>query len=103
MNDNTITAFIHIAVWSFLCLAIMALRLFLRKARRQQFDLSDYFTMAAIAGILARLAVCPVVLAYGNNNNSGEVATTCQYSQEQVDRLVIGSKLTLVDRMVFIT
>lgn len=102
MDNNTIT-FIFIAVWAFLSLAIMTLRLLLRKFRRQRFDLSDYLTMVAMVSALARSAICPVALVYGNNNNSGGVITTCQYSQEQVDRMVIGSKLTLVDRLNYNT
>ena len=101
--DNNMITFIFIAVWAFLSLAIMILRLLLRKFRRQRFDLSDYLTMAAMVSVLARLAICPVVLVYGNNDNAGGIVTTSQYSQEQVDRMVIGSKLTLVDRLNYNT
>ncbi|KAL1977174.1 hypothetical protein VTN31DRAFT_33 [Thermomyces dupontii] len=76
----------------------MVLRLVMRKVRNQRFELGDYFTMFAIVSVLARSALTPVVLVWGNNNIKRPAPPM---SDREIYQRTIGSKLTLANRVIY--
>lgn len=100
MDGGTKTTAILIGVFAFCSADIMILRLALRRFRQQDFNLSDYLTLAAIACVASRTGFAMVIVVWGNNNlpPGPHVFTAAEICQR-----VIGSKLTLVDRMVYNT
>jgi hypothetical protein len=81
--------------------AIMILRLVLRRYRKQSLELGDYFTIAAIISLLLRGAVIHVALVWGTNSITAAVRAQLQFTPEEIYRLEIGSKLTIVDRVFY--
>lgn len=80
-----------------LAVAIMVLRLALRKRHRGVWETGDYLTMAAIVTILVRGAVIHVAQVYGTNAH----AITHPLSPVEIQQRVIGSKLTMVNRALY--
>jgi hypothetical protein len=81
--------------------AIMLLRLFLKRYRQQGMSLGEYFTIAAIVSILLRGAVVHVALVWGTNNISAASRKTMKFTPQLIYRLEIGSKLTIVNRVFY--
>jgi hypothetical protein len=96
-----LSIYVFIAVFGFLAIFIMALRLILRKIRGKPFELSDYLTMLAIICILVRSAFSTVVTLYGNNNMSLASWEITRFTPDDINRLETGSKLTLADRLLY--
>jgi hypothetical protein len=94
-----------VITWLFTWLgeALMALRLIMRKARKQRFDVSDYFTIAAMAFLIMRLAMVHVVLIWGTNNISAAYRDSHVFTDLEILHRQIGSKLTLAVRAVYNT
>ena len=90
---------IMMAVFSFLGLAIMFLRLIARKFRRQKFNCSDYLTMVAMLCLMARTAFAAVVIMWGNNNFTDEYRATNSFSSREIYQREVGSKFTIVNRL----
>jgi hypothetical protein len=81
--------------------AIMLLRLVLRRYRKQSFELGDYLTISAIIALLLRGAVIHVALVWGTNSITAAVRAQLQFTPEEIYRLEIGSKLTIVNRVFY--
>ncbi|KAF6830389.1 Pth11-like integral membrane protein [Colletotrichum musicola] len=98
MDDPTLL--LH---WLFSCLAllIMGVRLVWRKAARQDFNLGDYLTVAACVCALTRLGLIHVVLTWGTNNVSPKLRATHTFTDEEIYRREIGSKLSVVNRVFY--
>ena len=79
------------------------LRLALRQIRGQCFNLSDYLTIAAIVFVVLRSAFTTVVVLWQNNNVSAAYRHQHIFTPEEICRREIGSKLTLVNRMIYNT
>ncbi len=100
LTNSQIVIVVLSCIFGFATIFIMALRLMMRKIRKQQPYLSDYFTVGAILCVIARSAFAIVVVLWGNNNSlkPGHHFTSTEVYQREV-----GSKLTLADRMVYNT
>ncbi|KAL1990968.1 hypothetical protein VTN49DRAFT_5472 [Thermomyces lanuginosus] len=96
-GDKTVTL-ILVGVFGVLSEALMIFRLVMRKVRDQRFELGDYFTMFAIVSVMARSALTPVVLVWGNNNIKRPAPPM---SEQEIYRRTIGSKLTLANRVIY--
>lgn len=103
MNSNTKTTVILVAVFACCSTFIMLLRLTMRKVRRQDFNLSDYLTAAAIGCVACRTGFAMVIVVWGNNNLPSNDQSSIVLTATEIYRRVIGSKLTLVDRIVYNT
>jgi hypothetical protein len=100
LTNHQIVIAVLICTFGFATILIMGLRLIMRRLRKQQLGLSDYFTVVAILCVVARSVFAIVVDLWGNNNNlkPGHRFTATEIYQREV-----GSKLTLADRMVYNT
>lgn len=100
MDDPTLL--IH---WLFSCLAliIMVARLVWKKVHisRQEYNLGDWFTVAAIVCALTRLGLIHVVLTWGTNNVSAAYRKNHTFTDEEIYRREIGSKLSIVNRVFY--
>ncbi|KAH8692300.1 hypothetical protein BGW36DRAFT_419578 [Talaromyces proteolyticus] len=99
-NENPRETLVLVGVFGTLSLAVMALRLILRRIRNQPFNLSDYLTMTAILCVLARSALTTVVLLWGNNNMPRPAP---EMSDTEIYKRTAGSKLTMANRVVYNT
>ena len=79
MDDDTRKTIIMVGVFGFAGMVIMLSRLAMRTYRKQEFNLSDYLTIAAIVCLAARSGFTTVVVLWGNNN-----LTDCLSSLEHV-------------------
>ncbi|KAI9682901.1 MAG: hypothetical protein M1829_006337 [Trizodia sp. TS-e1964] len=86
-----------------LAVAIMLLRLGMRKFRSQVFEIGDYLTMFALFNLLGRSVLAHVCLVYGTNNVSADFRRTHQFTMEEIQNRELGSKLILVDRFFYDT
>ncbi|KAF4814866.1 hypothetical protein CGCTS75_v013192 [Colletotrichum tropicale] len=98
MDDPTLL--IH---WLFSCLAlaVMFARLVWRKIARQEYNLGDYLTIAACVCALTRLGLIHVVLTWGTNNVTPKFRDSHNFTDEEIYRREIGSKLSLVNRVFY--
>jgi hypothetical protein len=103
MDPDTQKTIVFMGVFGFLGTMIMAIRLLMRKIRRQSFNLSDYLTMVAIVCLMARTAFTTVVVLWGNNNITKEYRATHAFSATDVYQREVGSKLTIVNRLGYNT
>ncbi|KAE8352265.1 hypothetical protein BDV28DRAFT_4813 [Aspergillus coremiiformis] len=85
-------------VFGALSVALMLLRLTMRTRQGQSLLLSDYLTIVCIGLIMARTAFITVILAWGNSDLEESVTAM---SSTEIYRRRIGSKLTLVNRVVY--
>lgn len=81
--------------------AIMVLRLVLRRYRKQRLELGDHLTIAAIISLLLRGAVIHVALVWGTNSITAAVRAQLQFASEEIYRREAGSKLTIVNRVFY--
>ncbi|WYZ35928.1 hypothetical protein EsH8_X_000575 [Colletotrichum jinshuiense] len=79
----------------------MVVRLVWRKVSKQDFNLGDWFTVAAIVCTLTRLGLIHVVLTWGTNNVSAAYRKTHTFTNEEIYRREIGSKLSIVNRVFY--
>ncbi|KZL63735.1 pth11-like integral membrane protein [Colletotrichum incanum] len=98
MDDPTLL--IH---WLFSCLAlsIMVARLVWKKVAKQDLNLGDWFTVAAIICALTRLGLIHVVLTWGTNNVSAAYRKNHTFTDEEIYRREIGSKLSIANRVFY--
>jgi hypothetical protein len=103
MADDTQVTIVITWVFTWLSEALMALRLTMRKLRKQDFNISDYFTIAAMAFLIIRLAMVHIVLIWGTNNITAAFRDSHMFTAQEIYQLEIGSKLTLAVRAVYNT
>lgn len=101
MADDTEVTIVTTWVFTWLSEAFMALRLIMRKVRKQDFNISDYFTIAAMAFLIIRLAMVHVVLIWGTNNIPEDFRASHTFTALEIYQREIGSKLTLAVRAVY--
>lgn len=75
----------------------------MRKYRQQSLNLSDYLTIAAIFCLAARSGFTTVVVLWGNNNLSAAYRAQHEFTDQEVYEREVGSRLTLVNRIVYNT
>ncbi|KAJ5497821.1 hypothetical protein N7453_006872 [Penicillium expansum] len=92
-----------IILWVFTWVAIILiiLRLLVRKLKRFQFVLGDYFAMGAILCALVRLALVHVIIIWGTNNMSTTFRNTHHFTPDEIRRREIASKFVLVNRVFY--
>ncbi|CBF71117.1 uncharacterized protein ANIA_06622 [Aspergillus nidulans FGSC A4] len=100
MHEDLSTTLALVGVFGGLSIILMAIRLFMRKYRNQDFILSDYLTMVCIVFVLARSALTTVVLLWGNNNMT---RPALNLTETEIYHRTVGSKLTLANRAVYNT
>ncbi|BCS17822.1 uncharacterized protein APUU_10650S [Aspergillus puulaauensis] len=100
MDEDLTTTLTLVGLFGGLSILLMALRLFMRKYRNQDFILSDYLTMLCIVFILARSALTTVVLLWGNNNMA---RPALDLSELEIYRRTVGSQMTLANRAIYNT
>ncbi|KAL4967393.1 uncharacterized protein BDV14DRAFT_198123 [Aspergillus stella-maris] len=100
MEEDLTTTLALVGVFGGLSIILMAIRLFMRKYRHQDFILSDYLTMVCIVFILARSAMTTVVLLWGNNNMTRPAP---DLTDLEIYHRTVGSKLTLANRAIYNT
>ncbi|KAE8368942.1 hypothetical protein BDV27DRAFT_27830 [Aspergillus caelatus] len=98
MSMDSTAAIVLVGVFGALSEALMLLRLVMRRCRGQHLILSDYLTIACIGLVLARSAFATVILVWGNNHMDRSVT---DISSTEIYRRQVGSKLTLVNRLVY--
>jgi hypothetical protein len=103
MNEGSRKTIILMAVFGFCGALLMLARLAMRKVRRQKFNLSDYLTMVALACLISRTALTTVVVLWGNNNLTAADPAANTFTAVEIYHRVVGSKLTLVNRMNYNT
>lgn len=81
--------------------AVMILRLVLRKMRKQMLEIGEYLTIVAIVAILVRGALVHVAMVYGTNHISAAVRATHHFTPEEIQRREIGSKVTIANRAFY--
>ncbi|KAK2049400.1 hypothetical protein LZ31DRAFT_457227 [Colletotrichum somersetense] len=98
MDDPTLL--IH---WLFSCLAlsIMIVRVVWKKIAKQEFNIGDWLTLAAIVCVMTRLGLVHVVLIWGTNNVSASLRKTHTFTDEEIYRREIGSILSIVNRVFY--
>jgi len=101
MADDTEVTIVITWVFTWLAEALMALRLIMRKLRKQDFNISDYITVAAMAFLIIRLAMVHVVLIWGTNNIQADFRDSHKFTAQEIYQREIGSKLTLAVRAVY--
>jgi hypothetical protein len=103
MDDDTRKTIIMVGVFGFAGMVIMLSRLAMRTYRRQKFNLSDYLTIAAIVCLAARSGFTTIVVLWGNNNLTAAYRASNTFTDTEIYQREIGSKLTLVNRIVYNT
>lgn len=88
-------------VFTWLAVALMALRLVMRKVRGQNFDASDKLTMLCMFFLVGRCAMIHVVLIWGSNNVTQAFRKHHVFGAQEIYQREVGSKLTLVNRTFY--
>jgi hypothetical protein len=87
-----------VGAFGILTVALMLLRLALRKHRGQPLILSDHLTIVCIGLVLARSAFATVIILWGNNHMDQPAV---DMSSTEIYHRQIGSRITLVKRLVY--
>ena len=103
MDDNARKTIIMVGAFGLCSAIIMLLRLAMRKVRGQKFNLSDYLTMAAIVCLASRTGFATVIVLWGNNNLTAKYRASNEFIATEIYQRVVGSKLTLIDRIIYNT
>ncbi|KAL3419708.1 hypothetical protein PVAG01_08206 [Phlyctema vagabunda] len=103
LSQDAFNTLIILWVFTFCSVAVMGLRLAMRRYREQKFNLSDYLTMACIFCLLIRVGCIHVVLYWGTNNMSPKLRAATVFTPQEIYEREIGSKLTLVNRPFYNT
>lgn len=99
MDKDTKQTIIIVFVFGFLTVALMVIRLVMRRVRGQSFILSDYLTMCAIFFMLSRPAMSTVMLLWGNNNVKDR--DTHVFTEKEIYQRTVGSQLTMANRVFY--
>ncbi|OAL53107.1 hypothetical protein IQ07DRAFT_609614 [Pyrenochaeta sp. DS3sAY3a] len=85
--------------------ALFFARLILRKVKGQRFNAGDYWTMSASVFLIPRVVVSHYILLYGTTTtlSNKDRANLEALGQEQLDWLVLNSKINLVSRATLIS
>jgi hypothetical protein len=97
--DRQTIIILWVLAWA--SMAIMGLRLTMRKVRGQRFDASDYITMTCMGCLMARLSMVHVILLWGSNNLTDQQRATIVFTDQEIYRRIIGGKLTIINRTFY--
>lgn len=103
LSGETIQTLVLLWVFTWLGMAIMGLRLLMRKVRGRTLNLSDKITIVCMLCLLARLAFIHIVLIWGTNKLSAQFRAGHTFSPGEIFRRETGSKLLLVSRIIYNT
>jgi hypothetical protein len=80
---------------------IMLIRLFMKLEKRRRLDMGDLFTIAAIVTLLSRSAVEQVPMLWGTNQVSATARAKADFTAQDLYRMEVGAKLTMVNRILY--
>ena len=103
LSSDTVQTLVILWVFTWLAIALMVVRLTMRKVRGQKFDASDKLTMLCMFFLAARCAVVHVILIWGSNNMTQAFRKNQVFGVQEIYRREMGSKLTLVNRTFYNT
>ncbi|KLJ07287.1 hypothetical protein EMPG_17235 [Blastomyces silverae] len=95
--------FILIGVLGLFTIMVMFARLLLQKIRKRPFGASDYLTIFALVCFCARTVMCVLVSLWGTNVANPPDQMERQFTESEIYRREIGSKLALTDRVTYTT
>lgn len=98
--DNSTTLVIH-WVFSVIAVALITLRLGIKRYTRYKYTLGDYFAIGALFCVLVRLPIIHVVLIWGTNNMSEAYRQSHHFTPQDIYHRETGSKFILVDRVFY--
>jgi hypothetical protein len=90
-------------IFTGLAIFLMVFRVILRRVRGQQWNLSDYLTMACMFFLLARTSMIHVVLVWGTNNVPRIYRHFHDFTEQEIYQRETASKLLLVSRTMYNT
>lgn len=90
-------------VFSSLSILIMLVRLVWLKIAKQNYDMGDYFTIGAIICAATRMGVIHFVIVWGTSNMPQWLREQLIFTPAEIQRRVMGSKLLLVNRLLYNT
>ncbi|KAI5304677.1 hypothetical protein KEM56_006135 [Ascosphaera pollenicola] len=85
-------------IFAGLIIAVIALRLILRKVRRHRWDVSDHFCQATGLVVVALIPIITLEISWGSVNSILPGTVEHNLTEKDLQRRVIGSKLTLASR-----
>ncbi|KAH7303764.1 hypothetical protein B0I35DRAFT_364319 [Stachybotrys elegans] len=87
-----------------LALVLFITRLSLRKLRRQDFTKGDYWTMTVAVWVIVRMAISYPILKHGTSLAlTDEQRERMDFTEKEINYLVLNSKLNLLLRVVLIS
>ena len=101
LSPEDVQTLVIMWVFTWLAMALMALRLVMRKVRGQKFDPSDKITMLCMFFLIGRCAMIHVVLIWGSNNVTKTFRESHVFGAREIYEREVGSKLTLVNRTFY--
>jgi hypothetical protein len=101
LSSETVQTLIIMWVFTWLAMALMALRLTMRKVRGQKFDVSDKITMLCMFFLVGRCAMIHVVLIWGSNNVTQAFREHHVFGAREIYEREVGSKLTIANRTFY--
>ncbi|KKA31155.1 hypothetical protein TD95_005287 [Thielaviopsis punctulata] len=100
MAIDYLTLNLHWA-FSIITIALISTRLIWRKVAHQKYVLGDWLSVAALVCVMCRLGLIHVVLVWGTSNIPDSVRAHINFTDREIYRRVIGSKLSLVNRVFY--
>lgn len=101
MADSVVVTLYVCTLLGFL---VCVLRLALRKWRSQAFNSGDYLTMVTCVCIIIRLVFVHLITIWGTTNTlSSEARLANNLSDEEMQRRIIASQLTIANRILYNT
>lgn len=100
MEDPTLL--IH-WLFSWLAAAVMIARLVWRYAAFRRWTAGDYLTIGALACCFVRLGMIHIVLTYGTNNLTAAQRAAEMWTETDIARRILGSKLAVANRFFYNT
>jgi hypothetical protein len=101
LSSDTVQTLVIMWVFTWLAMALMALRLAMRKFGGQKFEASDKITMLCMFFLVGRCAIIHVDLIWGSNNVTQAFRKDHVFSAKEIYEREVGSKLTLVNRTLY--
>lgn len=101
LDGGTVSILATTYITTFLAVALIFVRLIWRYRRGERMYADDMWMGISLCPLLIRLGLIHIVLVYGTNNFDYNEVNISEMSQGQIERRVIGSKLTLLSRVVY--
>lgn len=101
LSSDTLITLIIMWIFTWAAMIIMALRLIMRKLRKQRFEASDYVTMACMLCLLARNGMTHVILIWGTNALTEAFRASHIFTADEIYQRETGSKLSVINRLFY--